>query len=253
MLAVFEKSTGNPPEELRLPSKESKVIKTREEIVEIFRSFWPDSTQYYLPNGNLMALSHEHETPFDPRSIVVIDNVFCIFIGTLENMCELRRHYGLSRQAAEPVLVIEAYKVLRDRAPYPSDQVIKDLHGKFAFLLFDAKSAILFAARDREGSVEFKWGMTGDGSLVCSDDSNIMKQICGKSWAPFPPGCIYMNTSGLISFDHPLCKVKAIAREDDNGEVCGVVFQVDLFTRLPSIPRTGSASNWAVPALVDSE
>lgn len=62
-----------------------------------------------------------------------------------------------------------------------------------------------------------------------------------------------MNTSGLISFDHPLCKVKAIAREDDNGEVCGVVFQVDLFTRLPSIPRTGSASNWAVPALVDSE
>lgn len=54
-----------------------------------------------------------------------------------------------------------------------------------------------------------------------------------------------MNGNGLISFDHPLHKVKAIAREDDDGKICGVIFQVDLFTRLPSIPRTGSAANWA--------
>ena len=60
---------------------------------------------------------------------------------------DLRRHYGLQRQATEAIVVAEAYKVLRDRAPYPTDQVIKDLHGDFAFVLFDAASGTLFAAR----------------------------------------------------------------------------------------------------------
>lgn len=59
-----------------------------------------------------------------------------------------------------------------------------------------------------------------------------------------------MNGSGLISFEHPLYKVRAIAHEDDNGIICGVMFQVDLYTRLPSIPRTGSAANWAENAAV---
>lgn len=66
-------------------------------------------------------------------------------------------------------------------------------------------------------------------------------------------GCMFTNGSGLISFDHPLHKVKAIARQDDNGDVCGVLFQVDLYTRIPSIPRTGSAANWAASTAVETE
>lgn len=81
------------------------------------------------------------------RSIVVMDDIFCIFTGNLYNTCELRRHYGLSRQATESMIIVEAYKVLRDRAPYPPDQVIKELEGKFAFILFDSKAAKLFLAR----------------------------------------------------------------------------------------------------------
>lgn len=77
----------------------------------------------------------------------MMDDVFCIFAGSLENMCDLRRHYGLWRQATEAMVVVEAYKVLRDRAPYPADQVLKDLQGKFAFILFDAKSSTFFTAR----------------------------------------------------------------------------------------------------------
>ena len=67
----------------------------------------------------------------------MMDNVFCIFMETLLNTSDLRRHYGLPRQATEAIVVVEAYKVLRDRAPYPIDQVIKDLQGNFAFILFD--------------------------------------------------------------------------------------------------------------------
>ncbi|KAK9267947.1 hypothetical protein L1049_010384 [Liquidambar formosana] len=253
MLAVFEKVIGNPPEELSLPSVGLPISKTREEIAEIFRSMRPESIFYNLSNGNFMALSHEDESSLHPRSIVVMDDVFCIFVGTLENTCDLRRHYGLSRQATEAMVVIEAYKVLRDRAPYPPDQVIKDLDGKFTFILFDAKSGTLFAGRDRDGCVKLQWGMAGDGSLVCSDDPKIIREACGKSCAPFPAGCIFMNGSGLMSFVHPLHKVRAIAREDDDGHITGVNFQVDLYTRLPSIPRTGSATNWADATVIKGE
>lgn len=62
-----------------------------------------------------------------------------------------------------------------------------------------------------------------------------------------------MNGSGLMSFVHPLHKVRAIVREDDDGQICGVTFQVDLFTRLHSIPRTGSAANWADAAVAEAE
>ncbi|KAJ7968545.1 Stem-specific protein TSJT1 [Quillaja saponaria] len=201
-----------------------------------------------------MALSHEEETPSHPcRSIVVMDDVFCIFIGTLVNVADLRHYYGLPRQATEATVVVEAYKVLRDRAPYPPDQVVKDLQGKFAFVIFDSRTSSLFAARDRDGSVEFQWGIASDGSLVCSNDPNIIKEACGKSFAPFPPGCIFMSGSGLTSFDHPLHKIRAMAREDDDGNICGVIFHVDLFTRLHSIPRTGSASNWADSVTVEGD
>lgn len=81
------------------------------------------------------------------RSIVVLDDIFCIFVGTLANVADLRHHYGLPRQVTEAMVVVEAYKTLRDRAPYPPDQVVKHLDGKFAFIIFDARTNTLFIAR----------------------------------------------------------------------------------------------------------
>lgn len=67
MLAVFEKAIGKPPEELKLPKMGLENMKSRQEIAEIFRSLWPESTVYNLPNGNFMAMSHENESPLQPR------------------------------------------------------------------------------------------------------------------------------------------------------------------------------------------
>ncbi|KAL9321221.1 hypothetical protein ACSQ67_013060 [Phaseolus vulgaris] len=251
MLAVFEKAIGKPPEELRLPAMGSNNSKTPQEIVENFQSMWPDSAVYNLSHGNFMALSHEDESPIHPRSIVVLDDIFCVFVGALENIADLRHHYGLPRQATEAMIVIEAYKVLRDRAPYPPDQVVKHLDGKFAFIIFDARTHTLFIARDRDGSVEFQWGMARDGSLICSDDPTIIKEGYGQACANFPPGCIFINGSGLTSFDHPLHKVRGVVHEDDSGNILSVYFQVDLYTKIPSIPRTGSAANWADAAAAE--
>ncbi|XP_050370012.1 stem-specific protein TSJT1-like [Argentina anserina] len=148
MLTVFDKVIGNLPVELGLPSTGLDKAKTKEEILKVFQSSHPECTVYYLSDGSFMALAHDDEKHSHPRSIVVIDNVFCIFIGTLENTCDLRRYYGLPRLATEAMIVVEVCKVLRDRAPYPPDEVIKDLQGKFAFILFDGSSGTLFTARD---------------------------------------------------------------------------------------------------------
>ena len=58
----------------------------------------------------------------------------------------LRQRYGLNKTANEVPIFIEAYWTLRDRGPYPADQVVIDLSGKFAFVLYDSTSQALFTA-----------------------------------------------------------------------------------------------------------
>ncbi|XP_052202888.1 stem-specific protein TSJT1-like isoform X2 [Diospyros lotus] len=253
MLWVFGSSVGNVPQELSLPLKGLPDSKTGEELVRAFQSWYPDSILCSLPKGNFLALPPQDESALYLRSTVVVDDVYCVFMGVLENIPDLRRHYGLSRQATGAMIVVEAYKALRDRAPYPPDQVIKDLEGKFAFILFDVRANTLFLARDRDGGVPFQWGMSVDGSLICSDDPKITAEAWGNCHMPFPAGCFFMSGIGLMSFDHPLNKVKGVLHEDDKGNISAVVFQVDLLARLRSIPRTGSAANWAGATAVDGE
>ena len=76
-----------------------------------------------------------------------MDDIFCLFQGHIENVAILKQQYGLNKTANEVIIVIEAYRTLRDRGPYPADQVVRDFQGKFAFILFDSSSkATLFAA-----------------------------------------------------------------------------------------------------------
>ena len=49
-----------------------ETMKSRQDIVEIVRSLWPDSTVYSLANGNFMASSHENESPSQPRYYITI-------------------------------------------------------------------------------------------------------------------------------------------------------------------------------------
>ncbi|KAK0607917.1 hypothetical protein LWI29_022592 [Acer saccharum] len=51
------------------------------------------------------------------------DEIFCLFEGALDNLGSLRQQYGLAKSANEVILVIEAYKALRDRAPYPPNHL----------------------------------------------------------------------------------------------------------------------------------
>jgi hypothetical protein len=62
--------------------------------------------------------------------------------------------------------------------------------------------------------------------------------VCGCA------GCMFHSEGGLMSFEHPMNKVKAMPRVDSEGAMCGANFKVDKFTRLNSIPRVGSEANW---------
>lgn len=80
------------------------------------------------------------------RLFAVVDDIFCLFQGHLENVANLKQQYGMNKTATEVTIIIEAYRTLRDRGPYPAAQVVRDFQGKFAFILYDSSANTAFIA-----------------------------------------------------------------------------------------------------------
>ncbi|KAJ3692936.1 hypothetical protein LUZ60_012031 [Juncus effusus] len=257
MLGIFHKQLAHPPEELNSPANTPssptapRQPKNPDEILRDFHSAYPgDSFAATFSSGAALACVGPRGRGFSlhQRLFCGFDSIYCMFVGNLENLSGLVRQYGLSGKATnEAVLVIEAYRTLRDRGPYPADQVVKDLSGSFAFVVFDSNPdhPSVFAALSGDGEIPLYWGIGADGSVVICDDRNIVKAGCGKSYAPFPPGCMFHSEGGLKSYEHPLHRMKPMPRVDSEGVMCGASFKVDTFTKIKSMPRVGSSTNWA--------
>jgi asparagine synthetase B (glutamine-hydrolysing) len=82
-----------------------------------------------------------------------VNDIFCLFKGHVDNIGNLKQHYGLSKTANEVTILIEAYRTLRDRGPLPASQVVRDLSGKFAFILYDTLSKSTFVAAVSKSSL----------------------------------------------------------------------------------------------------
>jgi len=262
MLGIFHKQLAHPPQELNSPEavnipsgKQGSTVrcqpKNPDEILRDFHSVYPDDSfaATFVCGAALACVGPQGRRLCKyERLFCGFENIYCMFIGRLDNLSSLIRQYGLSGRATnEAMLVIEAYRTLRDRGPYPADQVVKDLSGSFAFVVFDSSSnePSVFAALSTDGAIPLYWGIGGDGSVVICDDRDIAKAGCGKSYAPFPPGCMFHSEGGLKSFEHPMNRLKPMPRVDSEGMMCGANFKVDTFTKINSMPRVGSATNWA--------
>ncbi|KAG0474236.1 hypothetical protein HPP92_015451 [Vanilla planifolia] len=229
MLCVFSRDVVEAPEELVAAGSRTPSPKTRaSELVNRFvtGSSPADVVSLQLGSSGHLAYSYAGVSPFRPRLFAAKDEIFCVFEGIFDNLGSLIQHYGLSKNSNEVLLVIEAYKALRDRAPYPASFMLGHLSGSFAFVLFDKATSSLLVASDADGKVPLYWGITADGCLAFADDVVILKGSCGKSLAPFPQGCFYSNAlGGLKSYEHPKKKVTATLADEE--EICGATFQVE--------------------------
>lgn len=245
MLGIFNKGLVDPPKELNSPGNSEVKAKSHEEIVRVFQQAYSHNTPLSLCFGNSAFLACSPSNGHDQRMLCGVDNMYCIFKGQLNNLSTLIKQYGMGKNTNEAMLVIEAYRTLRDRGPYPADQVLKDLDGSFAFLIFDQTSSTLFLALGEDERVELYWGISGDGSVVISDNLDVMKASCSKSFAPFPSGCMFHSEGGLMSIQHPKNKLKAMPRIDSEGAMCGANFKVDVASKKTTMPRVGSQANWS--------
>ncbi|KAF2941802.1 stem-specific protein TSJT1 [Oryza sativa Japonica Group] len=246
MLAVFDRAVAPSPEGLRHPGAAGDGAAG---LAERFRDARPGAVTVALgPGGaNSLAYSSHGQSPLLPRLFAATDEIFCLFQGTIENIAVLKQQYGLHNKGSTEInIIIEAYRTLRDRGPYPADQVVRDINGKFAFVLYDCSNNSVFMATDADGSVPFYWGVDPDSRLVVSDDDEIVNKACGKSSAPFPKGFFFTTSGGLQSYEHPMNEVKPVPRLDSKGEVCGTTYTVDAKAKKDSsIPRVGSAADWS--------
>ncbi|XWS68730.1 hypothetical protein CRYUN_Cryun04dG0116700 [Craigia yunnanensis] len=207
MLAIFNKGLVNPPEELHSPAslKSSRKPKLPVEILNGFLSSNPTNA---FSIGFEAAASLAYVPPQNPcttyrRLFCGVDEIYCIFLGSLNNLCILLRQYGLSKGTNEAMFIIEAYRTLRDRGPYPAHQ-------------------------GADEGIKLFWGVAADGSVIVSDNLKVIKESCAKSFAPFPAGCMFHSEKGLMSFEHPRSKMKAMPRTDSEGVMCGANFKADV-------------------------
>ena len=146
MLAIFHKAFAHPPEELNSPaSKHNPKLPT--ETLNEFLSVHPTNT-FSMTFGESAVLAYVKPENHisNQRLFTAFDDIYCLFMGSLNNLCSQIKQYGLSKNTNEAMFVIEAYRTLRDRGPYPADQVIKDLEGSFAFVVYDSKAGTVFTA-----------------------------------------------------------------------------------------------------------
>ncbi|EPS64221.1 hypothetical protein M569_10561 [Genlisea aurea] len=262
MLAIFHKAFAHPPEELNSPTSAAAhgvaadKPKLPDETLRDFLSSHPaNASSMTFANAAVLAFAADDNNDDGSNFLLSnrrlffcgYDDIYCLFKGSLHNLCAQIKRYRLARNNTnEAMLVIEAYRTLRDRGPYPADQVVKDFDGSFAFVVYDSKLGTVFTALGSDGGVELYWGIAADGSVVISDDKQAIKAGCARSYAPFPKGCMFHSEGGLMSFEHPMNTVRAMPRVDSEGAICGANFKVDMYSRTNSIPRVGSEANWSL-------
>ncbi|PIN22192.1 hypothetical protein CDL12_05094 [Handroanthus impetiginosus] len=227
MLGVFSSSIVSPPDELvaagsRTPSPKVTAAK----LVARFLEANSSAVSVQIGDDVQLAYTHYNQSALRPRSFAVIllyktNKLPRELLNPSDFVVIPERFRRLLHE-----LVIEAYKALRDRAPYPPSHMVGHLEGNFAFIVFDKVTSTLFVATDQYAKVPLYWGITADGYVAFADDADLLKGACGKSLASFPQGCFYSTAVGEIrSYENPKNKITAVPAKEE--EIWGAKFMVE--------------------------
>lgn len=135
-----------PPKMTCFKSQRYMIHQTHFQFLQVI--LWKENCLAVGPSWNFLENLRYwwRKLKFECRMFCGLDGLSCIFMGSLINLSSLIKQYGLSKGTNEAMFVIEAYRTLRDRGPYPADQVLKDLDGSFGFVVYDSKTGNVFAA-----------------------------------------------------------------------------------------------------------
>eukprot|EP00475_Leptophrys_vorax_P037468 TRINITY_DN6465_c0_g1_i1.p1 TRINITY_DN6465_c0_g1~~TRINITY_DN6465_c0_g1_i1.p1 ORF type:complete len:247 (+),score=2.85 TRINITY_DN6465_c0_g1_i1:368-1108(+) len=239
MLAIFNKSVAPCPPQLKCALADvadSGNVQAGRDALHQFMKEHPGATAMHFDENLEMAFTGDGN-----RQFAAHDDIFCSFIGNLENLPQLRAAYGIMRlRICEAAFVIEVYKTLRDRAPCTVEHALYDFRGPFSFVLYDQRNRKLWVAQDVFGKRPLYWGSCKDSVVAISDSYRVLRDNCGRSFAPFPKGCYFSTIGGLNSFEHPDRMLKPIPHVDSRGQLCGSNFVVDQQKRGFTVTQVGS-------------
>ncbi|XP_020209900.1 stem-specific protein TSJT1-like, partial [Cajanus cajan] len=177
MLGIFNEKLVNAPKELKSPAclNSCSKGKERDEMMKDLMRFgnWWNGLWMRFGNGDGVlgyAPSMDGDHNHNQRLFSVLDDIYCVFLGELHNLSMLNKQYGLSKGGNEAMFIIQAYRTLRDRAPYPAHQVLKELEGSFGFLIYDNRDRTLFLASASNAHIPLYWGIAPHASLVISEN-----------------------------------------------------------------------------------
>lgn len=60
------------------------------------------------------------------------------------------------------------------------------------------RKLLIMVLQGSDGGVKLYWGLAADGSVVISDDLEVIKEGCAKSFAPFPTGTFLATTHWFL-------------------------------------------------------
>ncbi|KAH9304675.1 hypothetical protein KI387_009079, partial [Taxus chinensis] len=76
-------------------------------MIELFVVSKSEEVCLKVREAGAMACSHQNQSLVKPKSLALLDDIICIFVGCLDNLVVLRCQYGLCMNAKEDMVVIE--------------------------------------------------------------------------------------------------------------------------------------------------
>lgn len=132
--------------------------------------FHPATRSTYA-NGSVGLLRHDYA--HRPRALWLKDGIRVVIDGGFHNGASLRRRLGLSADTPDEAIVHEIYRT-------QSLATLAELEGAWAWILWDAASRTLWAARDVLGRRALFYGER-QGWLVCGTQLHAVTEALGIS------------------------------------------------------------------------